>query len=274
MAEAAALMAVSDGVADEVVRRLAVDRPTVVLNCPPAWHADEPLPAVRTPPCHDRRPARAADRPVPGRLQRRPRDRGARRGPGRAGRSGDFDVAAVFIGYGRLHDWLRERAEAARDGRIVVVDAIAPGELLEYTVDADVGYVGVARPNAERPAEPREQVLRVPPGGRTGLVAEGTAHCRAATELAVGRCVDIDRPATIAAAVAELLGTPEEERDRLRRHAREVGLTRYTWERQQDGLVRRYRRARRRRAMAAGRAHAGPRRSPSSPTATTTRSRG
>ena len=142
MADAAALTAVSDGVADEVVRRFGVDRPTVVLNCPPAWHPDEPLPA-RT----GRLRALAGvppDRPIVLYQGGFSVDRGIEElvaaldePPLR-----DLDLAAVFVGYGRLHAWLRERASAARDGRIVVVDAIEPGELLDYTVDADVGYVG------------------------------------------------------------------------------------------------------------------------------------
>ncbi|HEX2755889.1 MAG TPA: hypothetical protein VHM48_10520, partial [Candidatus Limnocylindrales bacterium] len=45
MREAAGLTAVSPDVADEVVRLFGVARPTVVLNCPPAWRPGEVLPA-------------------------------------------------------------------------------------------------------------------------------------------------------------------------------------------------------------------------------------
>ncbi len=51
------------------------------------------------------------------------------------------DVVAVFIGYGRLKGWLDEQA-ARLPGRVIVVDAIPPAELQDYTVDADVGFVG------------------------------------------------------------------------------------------------------------------------------------
>jgi glycosyltransferase involved in cell wall biosynthesis len=241
MAEASALTAVSDGVADEVVRRFAVERPTVVLNCPPAWHPDEPLPARS-----GRLRALAnvpAERPIVLYQGGFSVDRGIEElvaaldePPLR-----DQDLAAVFIGYGRLHDWLRERASTARDGRIVVVDAIEPGELLDYTVDADVGYVGQPGRTLNQRLNLANKFFEYLQAAVPVVVAEGTAHCMAATELAVGRCVDVDRPATIAGAVGELLRAPADERERLRRHAREVGLTRYTWERQQDGLVERYR---------------------------------
>jgi glycosyltransferase involved in cell wall biosynthesis len=242
MQEASALTAVSDGVADEVVRRFGVERPTVVLNCPPAWHPDEPLPA---------RTGRL--RALAGVPEERPIvlyqggfsvDRGIEElvaaldeAPLR-----DRDLAAVFIGYGRLHPWLRERAAAARDGRIVVVDAIEPGELLDHTVDADVGYVGQPGRTLNQRLNLANKFFEYLQAAVPVVVAEGTAHCRAATELAVGHCVDIDQPSTIARAIAELLDASPDARERLRRHAREVGLTRYTWERQQVGLVERYRR--------------------------------
>jgi glycosyltransferase involved in cell wall biosynthesis len=153
----------------------------------------------------------------------------------------DLDLAAVFIGYGRLHAWLRERASTARDGRIVVVDAIEPAELLDYTVDADVGYVGQPGRTLNQRLNLANKFFEYLQTAVPVVVAEGTAHCRAATELAVGRCVDIERPATIAAAIGGLLAAPAADRERLRRHARQVGLGQYTWERQQEGLVQRYR---------------------------------
>ena len=42
MADAAGLIAVTEPLADEVVRRFGVPRPTVVMNCRPRWRADEP----------------------------------------------------------------------------------------------------------------------------------------------------------------------------------------------------------------------------------------
>ena len=60
------------------------------------------------------------------------------------------------------------------------------------------------------------------------------------TAEALGACCAIE-PAAIARAVAGLLDRPAEERAALRRHCRAVALERYTWERQQAGLVRAYR---------------------------------
>jgi glycosyltransferase involved in cell wall biosynthesis len=240
MAGAAALTAVSDGVADEVVRRFCVPRPTVVLNCPPAWRPGERLPE-RT----GRLRALTgipADRPIVLYQGGFSVDRGieelvaALDDPALATR----DFAAVFIGYGRLHDWLRAEA-ARRPGRVVVVDAIPPAELLEHTVDADVGFVGQPGRTLNQRLNLANKFFEYLQTAVPVVVAEGTAHCTATRELVVGRCVDIDRPSTIAAEIASLLDASPEERERLRVHCREIGMTRYTWELQRDGLVRRYR---------------------------------
>ena len=240
MAEAAALTAVSDGVADEVVRRFGVPRPTVVLNCPPAWQ-----PGVARPAASGRLRAAAAipdDRSIVLYQGGFSVDRGIEElvasldePPLR-----DLDLAAVFIGYGRLDGWLRAAA-VQRPGRVVVLDAIPPGDLLEFTSDADVGFVGQPGRTLNQRLNLANKFFEYLQTGVPVVVAEGTAHCRAAQEHAVGRCVDIDRPVTIAAAIADLLTAPAEEREALRAHARAVGSSQFTWELQRGGLVRRYR---------------------------------
>ena len=241
MREAAGLTAVSPDVASEVVRLFGVVRPTVVLNCPPAWRPGEVLPAP------DGR-LRALAGVVPGRPLVLYQggfsvDRGieelvaALEAPELAA----ADVAAVFIGYGRLRTWLD--AQAARlPGRVHVVGAIPPGELQDYTVDADVGFVGQPPRTLNQRLNLANKLFEYLQAGVPVIVAEGTAHCRLVRPLEVGRCVDIDRPATIAAAIASLLEAPAEERERLRLHARTVALEQYTWEVQGVNVIELYRR--------------------------------
>jgi hypothetical protein len=73
------------------------------------------------------------------------------------------------------------------------------------------------------------------------LVAAGTEHCRFVTAEGVGACCDIESPAAVARASALLLGAPEAERRALRAYCRAAALERWTWERQQAGLVGAYR---------------------------------
>ena len=238
--EAAALTAVSDGVADEAVRRFGVERPTIVRNCPPAWRPDEPLPQV---------PDRL--RPAAGLPPGRPVilfqggfsvDRGIEElvaaldePPLR-----DLDVAAVFLGYGRLRDWIAAQA-AARPGRIAVLDAVPPDELLAWTASADIGYVGQPPRTLNQRLNLANKLFESLMAGVPVLVAEETEHCQVVAAEGVGACANVDNAASIAAAVGRLLAAPEYERDRLRRHCRAVALGRYSWEIQQEGLVSLYR---------------------------------
>jgi glycosyltransferase involved in cell wall biosynthesis len=241
MADAAGLTAVSPDVADEVVRLFGVPRPVVVLNTPPAWRPGETLPE-RTGRLRGRL-GLGPDRPLVLYQGGFSVDRGieelvaALDEPALAA----TDVTVAFIGYGRLRAWLDEGA-SARAGRVVVLDAIPPGELQEWTVDADVGYVGQPGRTLNQRLNLANKLFEYLGAAVPVVVAEGTAHCRLVTALEVGRCVDVDRPATIAAAIAELLGASAEDRERLRRHARAVALETYTWEVQRSSVVDLYRR--------------------------------
>jgi glycosyltransferase involved in cell wall biosynthesis len=151
------------------------------------------------------------------------------------------EVVAVFIGYGRLRSWLDEQA-ARQLGRVVVVDAIPPDELQEYTVDADVGFVGQPPRTLNQRLNLANKLFEYLQAGVPVVVAEGTAHSRLVRQLEVGRCVDVDRPLSIATAIGELINAAPEQRDRLRRHARATALERYTWEIQREHVIGLYRR--------------------------------
>ena len=240
MRGAAALTAVSPGVADDVVRLFGVARPTVVLNCPPAWRPGEDMPArtgrLRTlagiPP----------ERPIVLYQGGFSVDRGieelvaALSSPALLA----TDAVAVFVGYGRLRAWLDEQA-ARLPGRIVVVDAVRPDELQEHTVDADVGFVGQPPRTLNQRLNLANKFFEYLQAGVPVVVAAGTAHCRLARELDVGPCVDIDDVPGLAAVIAGLLSAPPEERDHLRRHARAVAMERFTWEVQGRHVVELYR---------------------------------
>lgn len=237
---AAFLSAVSDAVADEVVRRFRVPRPVVVLNCPPAWRPDEPAP-----------PASRRLRDAIGLPDERPivlyqggfsDDRGIEELAAAMDEPAlrDLGAAAVFLGYGRLRGWLDAQA-AARPDRIFVLDAVPPAGLLEWTASADLGFVGQPPRTLNQRLNLANKLFESLMAGVPVLVAEGTEHCRVVAEEGVGRCCDVESPAAIARAAAELLRPPAYERARLRARCRAVALARYTWEQQQRDLLEAYR---------------------------------
>ena len=150
------------------------------------------------------------------------------------------DAAVVLLGYGRLRERLGAEADR-RAGRLFVLDAVPPGELLDWTASADLGYVGQPPRTLNQRLNLANKLFESIMAGVPVLVAAETEHCRFVTAEGVGACCDIESPAAIARAAAGLLGAPHDARRALRAHCRAVALERWTWERQQAGLVGAYR---------------------------------
>jgi len=233
--DASGFLAVSEPVADLVERRFGVERPAVLLNCPPAWRPEE-----STPPLSDRLRTAAGiepGRPIilyQGGLSV---DRGVEELVAASDESGlrDLGAAIVFMGYGRLQGFV-DRAARERPGRFYVLPAVPVQGLLEWTAGADVSFVG-------QPPRTLNQRLNLPNklfeslmAGVPVVVSQGNEQCRLTMSEGVGRCVDIDSPDSVAAGILALLTAPESERQRLRQHCRTVALTKYTWDLNADGL--------------------------------------
>lgn len=240
--EAAGLTAVSEAVAAEVSRRYGVREPVLLLNAPFAWRPDQV-----GPPADDGRLRRAAGLPVERQVVLYQGGLSIDRGIEELITALDEsplksrDVAVVLLGYGRLREMVVEEARR-RPGRLVVLDAVPQSELLELTVGADVSYVGQPPRTLNQRLNLANKLFESLMAGVPVVVAERTEHCRFVQAEAVGVCANIDRPATIAAAIAGLLDAPPDERARLRAHCRTLALGRYTWEAQQAGIVGLYRR--------------------------------
>jgi glycosyltransferase involved in cell wall biosynthesis len=239
--DAAGLTAVSDAVATFVSVRDRVPMPTVLMNTPPAWRPDATLRSL-----DDGRLRKAAGLPA-----RRPIvlyqgglsiDRGLEEliAALDAPALRDRDLAVVLLGYGRLLDLFRQVA-AGKPGRLVVLDAVPPGDLLSYTAGAKIGYVGQPGRTLNQRLNLANKVFEYAMAGVPVIVDLGTEHCRLVRQEDLGRCADVSDPESVAAAIAGLLDVPARERTRLREHVRSTALTRYSWERTRDGLVNLYR---------------------------------
>jgi glycosyltransferase involved in cell wall biosynthesis len=237
--DAAAVTAVSDPVADLVASRWGVKRPTVLLNCPPAWRAaEEGLPTSD----RLRLAIDAGTRPIVLYQGGFSVDRGVEELVEAANHPSlrELRAVVVFLGFGRLQGFLEEAARAA-PVRIRVLPAVHPDQLLSWTAGADVSFVG-------QPPRTLNQRLNLPNklfeslmAGVPVVVSKGNEQCRLVAAERVGLCADIDQPADIARALAELLTQPPGDRARLRAHCREVALGKYTWERNVAGVLDLYR---------------------------------
>jgi len=237
--DAAGFLAVSDPVADLVAERWQVPRPTVLLNCPPAWRPDEPG-VIASDRIRDA-VGIGPERPLVLFQGGFSIDRGleelvaAMDDPvWRAS-----DPMLVFMGYGRLQAYL-EREAAAKPDRMRVIPAVPVRELMEWTAGADVSFVGQPPRTLNHRMNLPNKLFESLMVGVPVIVSTGNEQCRLVTRERVGVCVDMDEPASIALAITGLLGAPPDERARMRSHCRTVALARYTWEGTSVGLVELY----------------------------------
>ena len=242
--EAAGVLAATTSMAGEVARRFRVAPPVVLLNSPPAWHPETPGPIASD------RLAEAlglADGP-----DRRPIV--LYQGAFRVDQGIEELVAATddpafvatramtaFLGFGHLESWL-QAAAARRPDSMAVLPAVPEAELLDWTAGADVAFVGAPPRTINQRLTLPNKLFQALMAGVPIVVGTGTEHCRLASAEAVGRCCDIDSPASIAATIAELLALEPAARETLRAHCRTVALDRYSWEATRAGLVELYRR--------------------------------
>jgi glycosyltransferase involved in cell wall biosynthesis len=245
--EAAGVLAATPAMAAEVARRFGVPAPVVLLNCPPAWRPSTPGPirSERLATALATRTGEASETTGPIVLYQGAFrvDQGIEElvaaidQPAFAARG----AVAVFLGFGHLEAWLRAEA-ARRPGRMAVLPAVPEGELLDWTAGADVAFVGAPPRTVNQRLTLPNKLFQALMAGVPIVVGTGTEHCRLARAENVGRCCDVDAPASIAEAVAALLGAPPAEREALRAHCREVALERYSWEATRGGLIELYRR--------------------------------
>jgi len=233
-------LAVSDPVADLVVRRWSVPRPTVLWNCPPAWRPDHPGPVAS-----DRiREATGIEpeRPVVLYQGGFSVDRGVEEliAAATQPRLMELGAAVVFMGYGRLESFIAD-AVVEHPGRIYLLPAVRPDDLMPWTASSDVSFVGQPPRTLNHKMNLPNKLFESIMAGVPVVVSEGNEQCRLTSDEAIGVCVDIDDPAAIAAACADLLSASPEERRTLRAHCREVALSKYTWDHTAVGIVELYR---------------------------------
>ena len=152
-----------------------------------------------------------------------------------------LDAVAVFMGFGRLEAWLRERAAADPD-HVVVLPPVPPDELLPWTASADVTFVGQPPRTLNQRYNLPNKLFESLMAGVPVVVSADNEQCRLVSSER-RRGMRGHRRATVDRRRAG--GHPgcsrEPERIALREHCRTVALERYSWERNVAGLTGLYR---------------------------------
>ena len=233
------VLTVNDSLADLLAQRWDVVRPTVVRNCAPAWTPPDPPPdllrqALALPPgtplllYHG---GFLADRGLPELIAVLARP----------------ELAAahlVLLGEGPLAPRLRELAAGPGvAGRVHLLPAVPPDELLPWVASADVGVMpNQPRTLNERLSTPNKLFESLAAGlpvvssdfpERRRIILDDPAG-------PLGAVCDPTDPAALAAALAGLLALPPAERAALRARVLAAAHARYTWDHQAGILVAAY----------------------------------
>lgn len=229
--EADLVITVNDSIADELVARYALARPTVVMNCPPM--------AIARP-----RPGGSPLRDLVGREGPILVIHGAL-SPGKglleaveALRRLPRDHSLVILGRGELGERLRRLADApGLKGRLHVVDPVPQAQLIGWLAGADVALVTFTPETLNQHYATPNRLFESLAAGLPVVVSDFPELRRITTVHDVGLVCDPTDPRSIAESVERILGEDADVRFARRARARAAFEDRYNWERQEAALI-------------------------------------
>jgi glycosyltransferase involved in cell wall biosynthesis len=236
---AAAVVTVNPSIGAELVQRYRISQPVVVMNCAPRWHPEMTDPPVcdrfrEVLPIPPRQPIvlyQGAFTPHRGiepmvRALAEPELTGA---------------AGVFLGYGPMRDWLlAEARRPAVAGRMHVLEAVPPDELLEWTASADVTGAPIERVNLNHWYSTPNKMFESMAAGVPFVSSDFPERGRIIRDSGAGVLCDPGDIRSVAQAFASVLTLSATERLEFGRRCRRAALDRYNWETESTRLVELY----------------------------------
>jgi len=146
-----------------------------------------------------------------------------------------------FLGFGPMRDWLRSEAESARyRGRVHVIDAVRPDDLLEWLVGVDVAVAPIQDSTLNHRYSSPNKVFEAIAIG-TPVAGSDFPEFRGVIADPVhgplGTLFDPTDPSAIADAVRSILDLTPSERAALRQRCRAAAANRWNWETEAVSLV-------------------------------------
>ncbi|MEA2607470.1 MAG: hypothetical protein QOI00_2227, partial [Chloroflexota bacterium] len=231
-----AVLTVNEPYADILTESLRIPRPEIVMNCPVRWQPPEPRPDL----IRERvgLPAATAVVLYQGNLMT---ERGIEESM--VAIQDVPNAALALLGYGGLRAQIA--AAVARPplaGRVFLLDAVPPSELLRWTASADVMLMAIQPTTLNHRHTTPQKLFEALAAGVPIVASDLPAMAAVVTETGAGVLCDPTSPASIAAAIRSILDLAPAERHALRTRALRAAHDRYNWERQTDVLFRLYRR--------------------------------
>ena len=219
--------------AEQLARRFGVAMPVIVMNC--SYRYDPPTPAPRR--FHERLGLDPATRVV---LYQGGFSRGRgveqliqaiHRVP---------DAVLVVMGYGALEADFRAAARPENRGKVHVLPAVPPTELLEWVASADVVGVLFQHDTLNNYLSTPNKFLEAMAAGVPTVCSDHPGMGPIARETGCGIPVDPSDIEAIAAAIRSIVEAPPDERAAMRARALAAAHDTYNWESQVQALLEEY----------------------------------
>ena len=147
----------------------------------------------------------------------------------------------VLLGYGPLQAELEARAaDPALGGRLAVLPAVPPTELLDWVGSADVVAMPIQPNTLNHRLTTPNKLFEAMAAGVPVMASDLPGMAGIVRETGCGVLVDPTDPGAIAAAICGLLALPAAEREAIGRRGHDAHLARYNWERQVGSILDEY----------------------------------
>lgn len=234
-----ALLTVNEAYGEVLQRRLRPRRTVIVHNCPPRWTPPAPPP--------DRLRV-AAKIPIGAPIVLYhgafSRHRGLEELAEAMLAPGLGEAHLVYLGYGGLRSALDESAAGPRfSGRVHVLDAVPPEALLEMVAGADVDVIPLQHSTLNHWLCTPNKLFESLAAGVPVVVSDFPVMRRIVLDDPagpLGEVCDPSAPASIAAAIRSVIGSPAAAREALRDRCRSAAQERWNWETESVGLLELY----------------------------------
>ena len=151
------------------------------------------------------------------------------------------DAVLVLMGYGLQEKAYRELAASPElVGRVHLMPAVPPAELLSWVASADVVAMPIQPTTLNHRLTTPNKLFEAMAAGVPVVASDLPGMAPIVRDTGVGLVVDPTDPAAIARACREILDALPEERAAWRRRALEAAHTTYNWERQAELLFAEY----------------------------------
>ncbi len=151
------------------------------------------------------------------------------------------DAVLVVMGYGALEADFRAAADALENrGRIHVLPAVPPTELLDWVASADVVGVLFQHDTLNNYLSTPNKFLEAMAAGVPSVCSDHPGMGPIARQTSCGIAVDPTDIEAIAAAIRSIVDAPADERDAARARALAAAHETYNWESQVSGLLDEY----------------------------------